>query len=181
MMKLHFYYFYAFKLFSFQRSVNENSLWNYVQFSSKCGREVSQMQMLGIKNTNNHIHIAKWSHTDVNITMKRKLGTFIAEISTGYYIPGQSYGRFILYFFIFLSFTETRVFCSYELTSGTFQFINDSIVRVILTRYIPEPNRGKWFLFESSLCSTVDLKQKYFTDRRGIINILKHIVKCNLY
>ena len=51
----------------------------------------------------------------------------------------------------------STIFCSYKLNRRYFSILNDYVVRVTLTRYIPEPYWDKAFLYESSLCLIVDI------------------------
>ena len=52
---------------------------------------------------------------------------------------------------------RNTIFAVMNKTTGTLQFVDSNIVRVILTRYITKPKLGKGFLCESSLCLAVDL------------------------
>ena len=64
------------------------------------------------------------------------------------YTTAQKLGPFFFeIIFILPLLTETHFWAVMNNTTGTFQCVNDNIIRVILTRYLPDPKRGKDILW----------------------------------
>ena len=89
-------------------------------------------------------------------------------------IPTKSYGNFFFQTIFHISVTyRNTIFAVKNETTGTFQFVDNNIVCVILTRYIPEPKWGNWFFMGIKFVFDRRSNIQYFIDHREIIHTLK--------